>query len=295
MSKNTPIVAAADGSALGNPGPAGWAWYIDEDRWASGGWGHGTNNMGELKAVLDLFESTAHVPDRPLHIYCDSKYTIDSITKWMPGWKKKGWKKANGQPVLNIELMVALDTALTGRTYTFEWVKGHAGHRMNERADTLAKEAAAAYRDGLLPPSGPGFGGSVAAPVPSGTAARETGSQSAEPGPEQLVAQREDLLTRTENFSDAKKLASLLSDSFVWVTSRGVSVDKNTVIEHRQRAFLLRSVPEVLATEMLGDSSALVLSRVDTPHGEVIRTSIWVRENSRAGAWLLRFRQETAC
>ena len=54
------IIAAADGSALGNPGPAGWAWYIDDNHWAAGGWEHGTNNMGELKAVLDLFEATVN-------------------------------------------------------------------------------------------------------------------------------------------------------------------------------------------------------------------------------------------
>ena len=57
MNSTQEIIAAADGSALGNPGPAGWAWYIDDDHWASGGWAHGTNNMGELKAVLDLFEA----------------------------------------------------------------------------------------------------------------------------------------------------------------------------------------------------------------------------------------------
>ena len=57
------IVAAADGSALSNPGPAGWAWYVDDDHWSAGGWPHGTNNMGELMAVIDLLESTAHVDD----------------------------------------------------------------------------------------------------------------------------------------------------------------------------------------------------------------------------------------
>ena len=63
MNSTQEIIAAADGSALGNPGPAGWAWYIDDDHWASGGWAHGTNNMGELKAVLDLFEATSSRPE----------------------------------------------------------------------------------------------------------------------------------------------------------------------------------------------------------------------------------------
>ena len=132
----------ADGSALGNPGPAGWAWYIDDDHWASGGWAHGTNNMGELKAVLDLFEATASRPEAKLRVYCDSQYVINSLTKWMPGWKKKGWKKSDGKPVLNRDLLEALDQALTGRDYEFIWVKGHAGHELNERCDELATTAA---------------------------------------------------------------------------------------------------------------------------------------------------------
>ena len=155
------IIAAADGSALGNPGPAGWAWYIDDDHWASGGWAHGTNNMGELKAVLDLFEATASRPEAKLRVYCDSQYVINSLTKWMPGWKKKGWKKSDGKPVLNRDLLEALDRALTGRDYEFIWVKGHAGHELNEKADSLANGAARAYREGREPAHGPGFGASA--------------------------------------------------------------------------------------------------------------------------------------
>jgi len=155
------IIAAADGSALGNPGPAGWAWYIDDDHWASGGWAHGTNNMGELKAVLDLFEATASRPEAKLRVYCDSQYVINSLTKWMPGWKKKGWKKSDGKPVLNRDLLEALDRALTGRDYEFIWVKGHAGHELNEKADSLANGAARAYQEGREPAHGPGFGASA--------------------------------------------------------------------------------------------------------------------------------------
>lgn len=157
------IIAAADGSALGNPGPAGWAWYIDDDHWACGGWEHGTNNMGELKAVLDLFEATASRPEAKLRVYCDSQYVINSLTKWMPGWKKKGWKKSDGKPVLNRDLLEALDNALTGRDYEFIWVKGHAGHELNEKADSLANGAARAYQEGREPAHGPGFGASAAA------------------------------------------------------------------------------------------------------------------------------------
>lgn len=157
------IIAAADGSSLSNPGPAGWAWYVSDDIWASGGWEHGTNNMGELMAVLDLLESTAHI-DEPLRILCDSQYVINSLTKWLPGWKRKGWKKGDGKPVLNVELMKALDEALRGREVEFEWVKGHAGHAMNEAADVRARAAATAYQQGTEPPTGPGFPASLDRP-----------------------------------------------------------------------------------------------------------------------------------
>ncbi|MFK0074333.1 RNase H family protein [Arthrobacter woluwensis] len=154
------ITAAADGSALGNPGPAGWAWYIDDDTWRAGGWPHGTNNQGELMAVLDLLRSTAHRADEPLKILCDSQYVINCLTKWMPGWKRKGWRKADGKPVLNVDLLKELDDALKGRNVAFEWVKGHAGHSLNEAADDRARAVATAYqRGGKSIPSGPGFPG----------------------------------------------------------------------------------------------------------------------------------------
>lgn len=170
MNSTQEIIAAADGSALGNPGPAGWAWYIDDDHWASGGWAHGTNNMGELKAVLDLFEATASRPEAKLRVYCDSQYVINSLTKWMPGWKKKGWKKSDGKPVLNRDLLEALDAALAGRDYEFIWVKGHAGHELNEKADSLANGAARAYQEGREPAHGPGFGASAKPAAESATA-----------------------------------------------------------------------------------------------------------------------------
>ena len=185
MNSTQEIIAAADGSALGNPGPAGWAWYIDNDHWASGGWTHGTNNMGELKAVLDLFEATASRPEAKLRVYCDSQYVINSLTKWMPGWKKKGWKKSDGKPVLNRDLLEALDQALTGRDYEFIWVKGHAGHELNENADSLANGAARAYQEGREPAHGPGFGASgepaaepVEAPIVNAPAAEPVLSES---------------------------------------------------------------------------------------------------------------------
>jgi ribonuclease HI len=173
------ITAAADGSALGNPGPAGWAWYIDDDRWAAGGWKHGTNNMGELKAVLELFRATAGVDD-DLLVLCDSQYVINSVTKWMPGWKRKGWRKADGKPVMNVELLQELDAALEGRRYRFEWVRGHVGHELNEAADERARGAATAYQRGTPVPAGPGFGGEPAPVQPA--AARGATSPAASTG-----------------------------------------------------------------------------------------------------------------
>jgi ribonuclease HI len=170
------ITAAADGSALGNPGPNGWAWYIDDANWAAGGSPHGTNNQGELQAVLELLRATVGI-DEKLLIECDSKYVIDSITKWMPGWKRKGWRKSDGGPVLNRDLLEGIDEAIRGRDVEFSWVKGHAGHPLNEAADERANAAAKAYQAKQEPRRGPGFtmatdaGAAVAASAPIAAAA----------------------------------------------------------------------------------------------------------------------------
>ena len=152
------ITAAADGSSLGHPGPAGWAWYVDEDTWDAGGWPQGTNNLGELTAILRLLEATAETGEE-LHILADSQYAINVVSKWRLGWKKRGWTKADKKPIKNLELIQEIDRAMEGRRVTFEWVKGHAGHRMNERADDLARACAEAYQAGRTPEPGPGFGG----------------------------------------------------------------------------------------------------------------------------------------
>lgn len=152
------ITAAADGSSLGNPGPAGWAWYVDEDTWDAGGWPQGTNNLGELTAILRLLQATAETGEE-LHILADSQYAINVVSKWRLGWKKRGWTKADKKPIKNLELIQEIDRAMEGRRVTFEWVKGHAGHRMNERADDLARSCAEAYQAGRTPEPGPGFGG----------------------------------------------------------------------------------------------------------------------------------------
>ena len=166
------ITAAADGSSLGNPGPAGWAWYVDEDTWDAGGWPKGTNNLGELTAILRLLEATAETGEE-LHILADSQYAINVVSKWRLGWKKRGWTKADKKPIKNLELIQEIDRAMEGRRVTFEWVKGHAGHRMNERADNLARACAEAYQAGRTPEPGPGFGGGSARVSTSATQANE--------------------------------------------------------------------------------------------------------------------------
>lgn len=157
------LEVACDGSALGNPGPAGWAWVIDEHRWAAGGWAESTNNRAELQAVIEILRATAHT-DHDVHVFADSKYVINSVTKWMPVWRLKGWKKANGHDVLNRDLMEQLWELVdalerSGRKLTFTWVKGHNNHALNEAADKRAHAVATAMKEGREPETGPGLSG----------------------------------------------------------------------------------------------------------------------------------------
>lgn len=167
------ITAAVDGSSLGNPGPAGWAWVVSEDCWDAGGWPSGTNNLGELNAVLELLKATAQagLAHEELHILADSQYAINVISKWSPGWKKRGWVKADKKPIKNLELIQEIDRAMQGRTVSFEWVKGHAGHPLNEHADDAARSCAEAYRDGRDIPTGPGFASTESAESGAGVSA----------------------------------------------------------------------------------------------------------------------------
>ncbi|AIY03289.1 ribonuclease H [Arthrobacter sp. PAMC 25486] len=253
------IVAAADGSALGNPGPAGWAWYVDDNCWRSGGWDHGTNNMGELMAVLDLFKSTAHIPEEPLHILCDSQYVINSVTKWMPGWKRKGWKKSDGKPVLNLELLKEIDALLVGRKYTFEWVKGHAGHELNEAADVRARDAATAHQAKRLPNAGPGFPGSSL--NGSGASTAQDKFDAGMPGTSQVTpaAARENVQNTVRNavqpilagtaLFDEPDLFSMLEDEPdpFFVVDRAASVDDVVELERELLDPAVRTDPLRLA------------------------------------------------
>jgi len=170
------VVAATDGSAINNPnGPAGWAWFVSEQSWGSGGFPRASNQVAELFAVLALLRA---VPaDRPLLIRTDSQFTINSLTQWMPGWKRKGWRKADGSAPANLSLLKELDLALAGRQVKFEWVKGHSGDRMNEIADRICGAASAAIRDGRPVAGGPGFTGTPDARPDVEPARPSTGGQ----------------------------------------------------------------------------------------------------------------------
>ncbi|MCG2621048.1 ribonuclease HI family protein [Arthrobacter sp. I2-34] len=308
------ITAAADGSALGNPGPAGWAWYIDDDCWAAGGWPHGTNNQGELMAVLDLLRSTAHLPEEHLRILCDSQYVINCVSKWMPGWKRKGWRKADGKPVLNVDLLQQIDEAVKGRSYEFEWVRGHAGHELNEAADVRARAVASAYQQGTVVPAGPGFTGANAAagpasalpgrparpePVPPATGAAEPDLFSELPDadrpeedgkPEHLVLALEEELLRPETRSDFGRMAVLLHRDFAEIGESGRMWTREEIINALQTAPAAGSELDLLAVERLGEESILVTYRSRGRAGSSLRSSLWLREE---GHWRLRFHQGT--
>ena len=307
------IVAAADGSALGNPGPAGWAWYVDDDHWSAGGWPHGTNNQGELMAVIDLLEATAHLGD-DLHIFCDSQYVINAVTKWMPGWKRKGWRKADGAPVLNRELLERLDRALQGRSYRFEWVKGHAGHELNEAADERARAVALAYQKGDPIPIGPGWPGraavveepapapAAAAPATAPAAAAPASAQdasleldlfadlAADETDEQVVARLERELLEPAVRSDASRLAELLHPSFEEIGRSGRLWGRDAIISELAVEDGQAAAMEVLAVDRVASETLLLTARTTDARGATLRSSLWVRSSGR---WRLRFHQGT--
>jgi len=144
------LFAYTDGACSGNPGPGGWgALLIARDgdkvlkeRALCGGEAETTNNRMELLAAITALETL----DRPtkLTVVTDSAYVKDGITKWIHGWKKKGWTKKGG--LKNADLWQRLDAAAARHDVTWEWVKGHAGHPENERADELARAGMAPFK-----------------------------------------------------------------------------------------------------------------------------------------------------
>ncbi len=137
------ITVSTDGSCLSNPGGAiGWAWINHDGSFDSGGAASGTNQVAELTALLQAVRS--HPGADPLLIESDSQYAIKCASEWVVAWKRKGWRTAGGQPVKNLELVQAIDRAITERPgpVRFRWVRGHVGDPFNERADQLAGAAA---------------------------------------------------------------------------------------------------------------------------------------------------------
>ncbi len=131
-----------DGACSGNPGPGGWGAllrYNGHEKELSGSEAHTTNNRMELLAVIFALEALSQPCE--VRVYSDSKYVCDGITRWLPGWRQRGWKTANRKPVKNVDLWQRLDSLAGGHSVQWLWVKGHSGHPENERVDQLAREA----------------------------------------------------------------------------------------------------------------------------------------------------------
>ncbi|MFT3973081.1 MAG: ribonuclease HI [Amaricoccus sp.] len=146
------MFAFTDGACSGNPGPGGWGVVLqarDGDRVVrarelSGGEPATTNNRMELMAAISALEALS----RPtaLSVVTDSVYVRDGVTKWIHGWRRNGWRTAQAKPVKNEDLWKRLDAAAAPHAVTWEWIKGHAGHVENERADELAREGMAPFK-----------------------------------------------------------------------------------------------------------------------------------------------------
>ncbi|MEV6162702.1 ribonuclease H [Streptomyces sp. NPDC052052] len=168
---NESIIAACDGASKGNPGPAAWAWVVADtqgrpERWEAGPLGTATNNVAELTALRELLESTD--PSLAIEVRMDSQYAMNAVTKWLPGWKRNGWKTSAGKPVANRDLVARIDALLTGRAVRFVYVPAHQvdGDPLNALADQAAGDAAVAQQ-----PAGSAHG----SPLPTPDPARATG------------------------------------------------------------------------------------------------------------------------
>lgn len=256
--------------------------------------------MGELMAVLDLLRQTAPSGE-DLHVLCDSQYVINACTKWMPNWKRKGWRKADGKPVSNIELLKQLDAELRGRTVTFEWVKGHSGHELNEAADVRARAAATAFQQRTEPDAGPGFG------AESGAATQAVvEAETYWPEQEDLFGQDDE--TSEDEISDAERvvglersllsaavredpaaMAAVLHPDFVEHGASGRIWTKPDVIAEFTEADASAEL-EVLGVETLAEGILLLRWRCRSGESESLRSSIWQRSGS---TWRLRFQQGT--
>ncbi|MET1413995.1 ribonuclease HI [Roseibium sp. HPY-6] len=149
MSTQNRVTIFTDGACSGNPGPGGWGVLLrfgEHEKVLNGGEPETTNNRMELTAAIEALNALK----RPcaIDLYTDSTYVRSGISEWMDGWKRKNWRTAGNKPVKNADLWQALDEARERHDVTWHWVKGHAGHPDNERADELARGGMAPYKSG---------------------------------------------------------------------------------------------------------------------------------------------------
>jgi len=133
----------ADGACKGNPGPGGWGAIVragGSERELYGGERQTTNNRMELTAVIRALESID--ASSGVEVYTDSQYVQKGISEWLPDWKRRGWRTADRKPVKNVDLWQRLERAAAAHRVSWHWIKGHAGHPENERADALANRGA---------------------------------------------------------------------------------------------------------------------------------------------------------
>lgn len=148
----TELTAYTDGACSGNPGPGGWGALlvarrggaVVKERELSGGEAQTTNNRMELMAAIAALEALGRPAE--VELVTDSSYLRDGITRWLRGWKRNGWRTAAKQPVKNEDLWRRLDAAAARHRVRWSWVKGHAGHEENERADALARKGMAPFK-----------------------------------------------------------------------------------------------------------------------------------------------------
>jgi ribonuclease HI len=152
------LFAYTDGACSENPGPGGWGAVlvardgeaVVKERLLKGGEAATTNNRMELMAAIAALEAL----ERPatITVVTDSAYLRNGVSGWIHGWKKNGWRTADGKPVKNLDLWQRLDAAAARHAVAWEWVKGHAGHPENERADALAREGMAPFKPRVIQP-----------------------------------------------------------------------------------------------------------------------------------------------